>query len=152
MQINKFNIRVYGILINEKDQLLITDELIKGQKITKFPGGGLEFGEGTIDCIKREFIEETNNEIDVVEHFYTTDFFQESAYNKEHQMLSIYYFVKPLSVFEITTTEKIFDFTNDTQYAQTFRWINMVDISENDFTLPIDKIVGKRLKKIRKRQ
>ena len=57
MQINKFNIRVYGILINEQDQVLITDELIKGHKITKFPGGGLEFGEGTIDCIKREFIE-----------------------------------------------------------------------------------------------
>jgi 8-oxo-dGTP diphosphatase len=151
MQINKFNIRVYGILINEKDQILITDELIKGQKITKFPGGGLEFGEGTIDCIKREFIEETNNQIEVIEHFYTTDYFQESAYNKEHQIVSIYYIVKPISNFEITTTEKIFDFINDTQYAQTFRWINRIEISENDFTLPIDKIVVKRLNEIRKR-
>lgn len=150
MQIKKFNIRVYGILINEQNQVLITDELIKGNKITKFPGGGLEFGEGTIDCVKREFIEETNNHIDVTEHFYTTDYFQGSAYNKEHQIVSIYYMVKPVSVFEIITTEKTFDFVNDAEYAQTFRWLNLKDVSENDFTLPIDKIIGKRLNELSK--
>ena len=50
-----FNLRVYGILINEQNQLLVSDEYIRGMKITKFPGGGLEFGEGTRDCLKREF-------------------------------------------------------------------------------------------------
>ena len=54
-----FNLRVYGILINEQNQLLVSDEYIRGMKITKFPGGGLEFGEGTRDCLKREFLEET---------------------------------------------------------------------------------------------
>lgn len=146
MKINKFNIRVYGILINEKEQVLVTDELIKGHKITKFPGGGLEFGEGTIECIKREFVEETNNEIEVIEHFYTTDYFQVSKYNVEHQIISIYYMVKPVSTFEIVTTEKIFDFKDEKQYAQTFRWLDLKSISENDFTLAIDKIVGGMLK------
>ncbi|HEY0029811.1 MAG TPA: NUDIX domain-containing protein [Bacteroidia bacterium] len=145
MEINRFNIRVYGILIDEKERVLVSDELIKGHEITKFPGGGLEFGEGTIDCIKREFMEETNNAVEVVEHFYTTDYFQVSAYNKSHQIISIYYLVKPVSTFQLKSTEKVFDFGPDKRYEQTFRWIPLSSISENDFTLPIDKMVGKKL-------
>lgn len=150
MSINKFIIRVYGILINENNQVLVSDELIKGFKITKFPGGGLELGEGTIDCIKREFIEETNNEVEVIEHFYTTDYMQVSAYNPQHQIISIYYLVKATSTFEIKTTEKIFDFEGGKQHEQTFRWLNLNSVSENDFTLPIDKIVGEMLGKMNK--
>ena len=145
MAVKHFNVRVYGILTNEKGQALVCDELIKGHEITKFPGGGLEFGEGTIDCLKREFMEETGNVIEVTEHFYTTDFYQVSAYNATHQIISIYYLVKPVGNFKITTTQKIFDFPNKSDYAQTFRWIDLKTISENDFTLPIDKIVGKML-------
>jgi ADP-ribose pyrophosphatase YjhB (NUDIX family) len=74
----QFNIRVYGILINEQKQLLVSDEFIRGGYYTKFPGGGLEFGEGTRDCLKREFIEELNLKIEVLDHLYTTDFYQES--------------------------------------------------------------------------
>lgn len=150
MPINKFIIRVYGILINEKDQVLVSDELIKGYKITKFPGGGLEHGEGTIDCIKREFLEETNNAVEVVNHFYTTDYMQVSAFNPEHQIISIYYLVKSVSDFQITPTEKVFDFEGGKQHEQTFRWIDLKSISENDFTLAIDKIVGGMLMRLNK--
>lgn len=145
MEVNKFNVRVYGILIDEQNRVLVTDELIKGNPITKFPGGGLEFGEGTIDCIIREFMEETSNQVEVVEHFYTTDYFQVSAYNKTHQIISIYYIVRPTAAFQIRTTDKVFDFGDGKKYDQTFRWISLNDISENDFTLAIDKIVGKKL-------
>ena len=146
MQIQKFNIRVYGILINAQNQVLVSDELIKGHKITKLPGGGLEFGEGTIDCIIREFMEETNNEVEVLEHFYTTDYFQVSAYDQTHQIISIYYLVKPVSSFKIITTNKVFDFDTKVEYAQKFRWVDLKSISETDFTLAIDKKVGKLLK------
>jgi 8-oxo-dGTP diphosphatase len=142
MKIKKFNIRVYGILINSKKQVLISDEIIQGKNITKFPGGGLELGEGIIDCLKREFIEETNNEIEVIEHFYTTDYFQQSAYNKKHQIISIYYLVKPLSKFKLNSKAVTLN-TN----KESFRWIDLKSISEKDFTLPIDKLVGKMLKK-----
>ena len=118
---------------------------IKGHKITKFPGGGLEFGEGTHECVIREFMEETNNEVEVIEHFYTTDYMQVSAYNPEHQIVSIYYLVKPIGSFEIKTTDKIFDFIGGLQHEQSFRWLNLTSVSEKDFTLPIDKIVGKLL-------
>ena len=34
-----FNVRVYGILIDEQDRLLVSDEFIRGAYITKLPGG-----------------------------------------------------------------------------------------------------------------
>src|SRR5689334_13690577 len=91
-----FNIRVYGILINDNRQVLVSDEYIRGKYYTKFPGGGLEFGEGTRDCLRREFMEEMNLKVEVTDHLYTTDFYQESAFLAGHQIISIYYFVKAL--------------------------------------------------------
>src|SRR3982750_4232419 len=95
-----FNIRVYGILVNDKNQVLVSDEYIRGNYYTKFPGGGLEFGEGTRDCLAREFMEEMNLKVEVGEHLYTTDFFQMSAFNPKFQIVSIYYYVTALE--EIT--------------------------------------------------
>jgi ADP-ribose pyrophosphatase YjhB (NUDIX family) len=145
MQPNRFNIRVYGILINAGNEVLVADELIKGYEITKFPGGGLEFGEGTIDCLKREFMEETGQEVEIAEHFYTTDFFQVSAFNPQHQIISIYYLVKPGAQFKVGTKTKRFDFEERKDDAFVFRWIPVKEISEANFSLPIDKIVGKML-------
>jgi len=152
MNIKQFNIRVYGILMNENDQVLVADELVKGNKITKFPGGGLEFGEGTIDCLKREFMEETNMEVEVTAHFYTTDFFQQSAFHKDHQIISIYYLVKPSLGLTVSVKEKMFDFKQFIDDEEQFRWINLKDLSANDFTLPIDKIVGEMLREKAKKQ
>lgn len=151
MEITRFNIRVYGLLINEQDQILVSDELIKGHYITKFPGGGLEFGEGIIDCLKREFMEETNNEIEVVDHFYTTDFFQQSAYNPSHQIISIYYLVKPGHNFQLITQTTPFEFVHHQDEAQSFRWIDLKNINVEDFSLPIDKIVAELLIKKHKK-
>lgn len=146
MQISRFNIRVYGLLINNLNQVLVSDENIKGHYITKFPGGGLEFGEGIIDCLKREFREETNNEIEVIKHFYTTDFFQQSAYNPSHQIISIYYIVKPGNNFNLITTSTPFNFNESIDEAQAFRWISINELSEEQFSLPIDKLVSSLLK------
>src|SRR5207237_2093915 len=104
-----FNIRVYGILINDKKQVLVSDEFIRGNYYTKFPGGGLERGEGTRDCLKREFMEEMNLIVEVGDHIYTTDFYQQSAFNPEHQIISIYYYVKALEEITAPLRTKEFD-------------------------------------------
>ena len=134
-----FNVRVYGIVI-EDNQVLICDELINGYKMTKFPGGGLEFGEGTIDCVIREFNEEMNIEVEVIEHIYTTDFFQQSAFNSKEQMLSIYYKIKLLEVPQLNFKAQRYDFEGIENQIQ-FRWLDINNIDKKDLTFPIDQYV-----------
>lgn len=148
-----FNIRVYGIVINEHKQVLVSDEYIRGDYITKFPGGGLEFGEGTRDCLKREFMEEMTLNVRVGDHLYTTDYFQMSAFNPEHQIISIYYYAHPLEAIKVPLRTKPFDFDEqqmavyaEKKETETFRFINWHDFSEASVTLPIDKVVAKMLK------
>jgi 8-oxo-dGTP diphosphatase len=148
-----FNIRVYGILINEQKEVLVSDEFIRGNYYTKFPGGGLEFGEGTRDCLKREFLEEMNLNVAVGEHLYTTDFFQMSAFRPDHQIISIYYLVKPLEEIAVRLSTTAFDFDKHQMAAynlhketESFRFINWDDLSESSVTLPIDKVVVKMVK------
>lgn len=138
---HSFNVRVYGILINEKDEILLSDEYIKGNAITKFPGGGLEYGEGTLDCLKREWREELEQDIEVKEPIYTTDFFQISAFGDGRQIISIYYSVKTVSPFVKTVKLKPFDFDELVDQAQALRWMPVNELTEDAVTLPIDKIV-----------
>lgn len=148
-----FNIRVYGILINEKKQVLVSDEYIRGQFYTKFCGGGLELGEGTIDCLKREFMEEMNLKVEVTGHLYTTDFYQQSAFNSAHQIISIYYYVQTTEEIRVPLRSKPFDFDEE-QLAvyktkgetETFRFIDWQDFNENAVSLPIDKVVATLIK------
>ncbi|MEO5996924.1 MAG: NUDIX domain-containing protein [Chitinophagaceae bacterium] len=148
-----FNVRVYGILLGENNSVLVSDEYIRGEYYTKFPGGGLEFGEGTRDCLKREFKEEMNLEVMITDHIYTTDFFQLSAFNPEHQIISIYYFAKAMEPISCILRDKPFDFDEhqliiykDKNEIESFRFIPWEDFSEEMITLPIDKVVTKKLK------
>ena len=149
-----FNIRVYGILINEKKQVLVSDEFIRGKYYTKFCDGGLEKGEGTIDCLKREFMEEMNLKIEVTKHLYTTDFYQQSAFNPDHQIISIYYYVSATEEIKVPLRTKPFDFDEqqlimykEKGETETFRFIEWDDFSTDTVTLPIDKIVAELVKR-----
>jgi len=139
-----FNVRVYGILVHD-NQVLVSDEYIKGMNITKLPGGGLEYGEGTIECVIREFKEELNLDIEVESHFYTTDFFVNSAFSNTNQIISIYYIVKALGNFDFKIATEPFNFDKKKEGAQSMRWVDLSKISENDFTFVIDKRIGEML-------
>ena len=143
------NIRVYGILINEQKQVLVSDEYIRSMYITKFCGGGLEQGEGTRDCLKREFMEEMNLEVEVTNHIYTTDFYQPSSFRKGDQIISIYYYVSPLQPITAPLRTAPFQFDEremkmykETGETETFRFIDRKDFNADCMTLPIDKIVA----------
>jgi 8-oxo-dGTP diphosphatase len=148
-----FNLRVYGILINTQKQVLVSDEFIRGDYFTKFPGGGLELGEGTRDCLKREFMEEMNLSVAVNDHFYTTDFYQVSAFNSTQQIISIYYLVSALEEIRAPLRTKPFDFDEQqlvayerTRTTEAFRFIDWEFFSPDSMTLAIDKIVAALIK------
>jgi 8-oxo-dGTP pyrophosphatase MutT (NUDIX family) len=146
-----FNVRVYGILLDKDKGLLVSDEFIRGNYFTKLPGGGLEFGEGTRDCLQREFMEETGLAVEVGEHIYTTDFFQISAFNNKDQIISIYYFVKAQEPILIDTKTIPFDFAphqvaDPDGESEVFRWIRWDDLHEDHMSLPIDKVVIRLVK------
>ena len=142
-----FNLRVYGLLINPRNEVLITDEYRMNMFMCKFPGGGLEYGEGTIDCLKREFKEELNLNIEIVDHFYTTDYFQKALFFDDIQLISIYYLVKSEAWQTITTSDHPFNI-EAIDGQQSFRWVALKELSINDLTFPIDQKVGQMLKEL----
>ncbi len=117
--------------------------------MTKFPGGGLHFGEGTIDCLKREFIEECNGqEIENIRHFYTTDFYQKALFYENTQLISIYFLIDLQKPIQFKISEKPFDFDKIENGNQSFRWVKIKNLNIDEFTFPIDKFVVQELKKI----
>jgi ADP-ribose pyrophosphatase YjhB (NUDIX family) len=142
-----FVIRVYGIIVNENREVLLSDEFQLGMRMTKFPGGGLEFGEGTIDGLKREFMEECNGqELMNINHFYTTDFFQKALFYDNKQLLSIYYTAELAKPFRFQISMKPFDFQENKNGNQSFRWVKIKNLNEDEITFPIDKFVAGKLK------
>jgi ADP-ribose pyrophosphatase YjhB (NUDIX family) len=133
---------VYGIYIDPQKGLLVSDERVMGRNITKFPGGGLEYGEGTIECLRREMQEETSTAFEVISHFYTTDFFVESTFHTGRQIMSIYYLIKPVTEIQITIVEKPFQFNDSKDCVQSFRFIPVNEINASQFTLAIDRHVA----------
>jgi 8-oxo-dGTP pyrophosphatase MutT (NUDIX family) len=142
----KFTIRVYAIILNDKQEVLLSDEFRMGMRMTKFPGGGLQFGEGTIDCLKREAMEEFGQEVEITGHFYTTDFFQKAIFYEDYQLISIYYCARFKEPIQFKISEIPFDFEEDTEGNQSFRWRRIDEMKENELSFPIDRKVVTLLK------
>lgn len=134
-----FNIRIYGLLI-EQNRLLITKEPFVDELIYKFPGGGLEFGEGLHDCLIREFKEELNLDIEVVQHIFTQENFIQSAINPDDQVLMIYYQVKAKN-FE--------DFKVKTSDIKELIWKDLDELKAEDLTMPTEQKAVQELLKFR---
>ena len=136
---------MYGIVINHRQEVLVTDEYHFNRRMTKFPGGGMEYGEGTLDCLQREFMEELGQEPFSISHFYTTDFFQPTALvDPPRQLISIYYLASIPDPERVPATKKPFDF-EEINGNQVFRWIPLNTISAKDMTFPIDQKVAEML-------
>ena len=145
-KIKRYIIRVYALIINSNNKILISDEFQLNMRMTKFPGGGMHFGEGPIDCLKREAIEEFGQEIEVLEHFYTTDYFQPTQFYDDAQLLSIYYLAKFIDPIKFKISNKSFNFEKDKNGVQSFRWVNLDVLDPAEMTFPVDKKVVMLLK------
>ena len=137
--------RVYGLWTNSGKEVLVTDEIHFGNKMTKFPGGGLQFGEGLVECLAREWSEEVGIEATIISHFYTTDFFQLSAFDADQQIISVYYKVSCDDESAVKVVSEPFDGGHLDEGSQIFRWLPVSSLSPADFTFPIDKKVAELL-------
>ena len=140
-----FNVRVYGLVINQNQEVLLSDEYMLDREMIKFPGGGLQFGEGLHDALKREFREEANQEIEIMEHFYTTHFFQAAFHDPNQQVISVYYQINLVPPINIKTSVKKFDFPKMINGGQSFRWVKIQDILTENISFPIDRKVAEML-------
>ncbi len=146
----QITLRVYGLIINDKQEILLSDEFALGMRLTKFPGGGLEYGEGTRETLIREIREELDAEAVVEEHFYTTDFFQPAFSLPDFQLISIYYFARFKDIPYQKISTKAFDKPDFKAGDQSFRFISLSELTPETMTLPIDKIVVKKLQNLYK--
>ncbi len=136
----RFNIRVYGILtreVNQQKEVLLSDEFRYEQHFTKFPGGGLELGEGIEDALIREFQEELGITIALEHLFYVNPFLQVSAFQKSDQLISIYYLVSHSG-----PDSKIINQNQE----ESFRWVPIHALNETTCTFPIDQAVVELLR------
>jgi ADP-ribose pyrophosphatase YjhB (NUDIX family) len=141
-----FTIRVYGILL-QNDRVLVSDEIIKGRHITKFPGGGLEYGEGVKDCLVREIREEMGLEALDLHHFYTTDFFQQSTFHSTPmQVISVYFTFSIAEPEAIPVVDEAFGEGGPVQDRELFRWLSLDEATDEALTLPIDRVVWNMLR------
>lgn len=143
---NSFTIRVYGLLIKES-KVLLSKEHIRGENYIKLPGGGLEFGEGTIECLKREFMEELNLPITVKRHFYTTEAYFVSAFDPNVQVMSIYYIVDSEKCAELNIHDPKDESNLKAFGDQIVYWCPLPLLHLEDIKLPIDKIVLMKLER-----
>ena len=134
--IDKINVRVYGIVLKGTRVLALQEEYA-GQELLKFPGGGLEFGEGILACLHREFEEELNLKIKNLQHFHTQEDFLVSRFRANEQLLTLYYLVEMVEENDLIIRDAC---------IEKIEWISL-KCEENPFPLPVDKIVFELLKK-----
>jgi 8-oxo-dGTP pyrophosphatase MutT (NUDIX family) len=133
---NKFNVRVYGIWI-KSDKILLSHENIDGYAMTKFPGGGLEFGEGALDCLKREFMEELGVKISQAKLVHVSEKYIPSAFKKNEQVIAVHYLVD--SDDSILNYENIQDTAVGKSNLLSFKWHKLDSSLIDNLSFEMDK-------------
>ncbi len=147
-KLKRFNVRVY-FLIERNGSVLVSDEVLAGKHCTKFPGGGLELGEGTRDCCQREAMEELGQSIRVLDHFFTTDVFVQSRFSSTDQVIPIYYRAELIAPPLFRTADVRFAFETGREREASLRWLPLCEQYAEEFSFETDRTVFKRLAQLR---
>ncbi len=92
MKPERFSPRIYGVL-RRGEKVLLTRSRFIDREFVNFPGGGVELGEGPIEALRREYVEETGLAIEPVRVLYAS----ETAHVSTHapmQIVSLYWLVE----------------------------------------------------------
>jgi len=141
--LSKFNLRVYALLINEKQEILLSDENRFGKFFTKFPGGGVEHGEGIQEALFRELQEELHLEISGADFFYFNEFHQASAFDQSN--LVAFYYIVNIQKAAVPLQEEGYTIPFE-QEQELQRWKAIQELQKDELTFPIDQKVLEKLK------
>lgn len=139
---------VYGIYVKDEELLVINKN--GGPYINRFdlPGGSLEDGETLSEAMKREFLEETGLEIDIIKNIGVTDFklpWMWKEFTDVHH-IAVYYLVRKVggklqtpeqfegqdSLGALWVTEKDISFDNASPLVlKAFEWLKTEDLGIN---------------------
>lgn len=136
-KVNAFSIRVYGIVTNEKGEILLSSEYEFGKAFTKFPGGGVELGEGLHDALIREFIEETGHAVIPGDLIHINHHFVQSMFNPSKQVVLMHYRCTWKNGLPQLETQPVEHPAPEQEGAQVFHWVSPSS-AEKHLTFPTD--------------
>ena len=144
-ELDGFNLRSYGILI-EDSKVLLSKEWYPHfpEGMIKFPGGGVQLGEGVADAVKREFMEELQMPVSVHKVFYVPHGFLKSHFDNT-QIVSFYWNVERLGGQVPLNSPREILTDRGTPGRQKFMWVSLQDFDPLKMTFPFDKEVGHKL-------
>jgi 8-oxo-dGTP diphosphatase len=89
---NRLRVRACGVCVKDDSILLVNHQGISNQDFWSPPGGGIEFGEGAIDCLSREFREEAGLSVKTGNFLFACEFIQHSLH-----AIELFFEVSPLT-------------------------------------------------------
>ena len=88
----KFTARCYALIVSDTGRLLVMKERWRDVDLNKLPGGGLELGEGLLECLNRELKEEfARFEPCQWSHLHTPTHYFTSQFRPDEQLLLTYF-------------------------------------------------------------
>jgi 8-oxo-dGTP pyrophosphatase MutT (NUDIX family) len=138
-----FNIRVYALVV-KNNRLLISEEQHGGFFLRKFPGGGLQFGEGVLQALHRELKEELDADVDSASLLCVTEDFVVSFLNNKQQVIGVHYLVDLKQDYsdEFLKNNHL---ELENGHIQ-FKWVLIDSLTAEDFTSSVDKSAFEKLK------
>jgi ADP-ribose pyrophosphatase YjhB (NUDIX family) len=133
---SKRTVRVYGFLEDAHGRVLVSAERFRGKPLVKYPGGGVEWGEGIREALVREFQEELKLDVTVGDLVYFNEFPVVSAFDPEVQVFSFFYRVVAAGPMEFTTYPEVEVPLEDGERAV---WVPLAELATVAFTYMIEQ-------------
>ena len=130
----KFNARCYALIRSNQNRVLVMMERWQGVDLNKFPGGGLELGEGLLECIYREIDEEfQESEHLSYRHLFTPTECFASRFKPNEQLLLTYFTSQALA------KEELWKLIPGDKNLLGMKWLELKAENAEWFTLESDR-------------
>lgn len=126
---------VYGVCCKEQKILVVIKRGGPYDSLYDLPGGSFKENEGLSQCLKREYLEETNSQVEIIKNIGCYDFLLNAEYNgcKYTHHIAQFYVVnilannkKPLKRFLKNTNY------NEENDSMGYKWVDIKLINKNN--------------------